>query len=119
MGVKCIECGNERDSPRGDGGLRTRCRICWNAFCRENRKKHLEYNRVYHRKYTPKYNILNRKYLEINNRSNKKAIAELKDSYVKNVLFKNKKSFEVDYELIELQRSLLKLKREIKNERTK
>ena len=113
----CIKCGGKRDISRGDGRLRTRCRICWNEYCGSKRKNHLEYQRDYHREYMPKYNKRHpKKYIEANNKSNKKARVELKDSYVKNILFKSKKSFKVDYELIELQRTLLKLKRQIKNE---
>lgn len=113
----CIQCGNKRNISRGDGRLRTRCRTCWNAYCGSKRKNYLEYQRDYHREYTPIYNKRNpEKYIEANNKSNKKARVELKDSYVKNILFKSKKQVEVDYELIELQRALLKLKREIKNE---
>lgn len=78
-----------------------------------------EYYRKYLKEYMPKYNKDNKKYLEVNNRSNKKAIAELKDSYVKNRLFKGKKSHPVSPELIEAQRTLLKLKRKLKNGSTR
>lgn len=63
--------------------------------------------------------VIEKKYRKINNRSNKIAIAELKDSYVKNRLFKGRKSHPVSTEVMEAQRTLLILKRALKNGSTR
>ena len=75
--MKCITCDNERDIYRGGGYLRTRCRICWNKYCKDNKYKHKAYFAAYLKEYIPEWRKKNKSYLVVNNKCNKKAIKEL------------------------------------------
>lgn len=109
--MKYIECDNERNASRGNGRLRTRCRECWNKYSRIAQKKHKDYFAAYLKKYIPEWRKENKGYLEINNRSNKKAIAELKESYLKNRVMDGKSWNEELREFIEIKKTIIKIHR--------
>ena len=103
----CIDCGGERDLKRSDRGFRSRCRTCWNNYSRAIQKKHQKYYTAYLKIYQKGYRKINKNYLATNNKSNKKAIFQLKDSYIKNRL----KDKNASQELIETKRLIIKIKR--------
>jgi len=116
--MKCIECDNQRNANRGDGRLRTRCKDCWNKYCRINRINHLKYFSDYINNYIADKRLnddFKKHNNTINNKSNKKAISELKDSYIKNRITNGKKWGEDFSELIESKRLLIKIHRHGKN----
>lgn len=112
--MKCIDCDNERNIWRGDRGLRTRCRLCWNKYCNKKRVGHLDYYAKYLNNYTKskrKNDDYRTKNNEINNKSNKKAIKELRDSYIKNRIMDGKSWDNSFQEFIDIKKTILQIKR--------
>lgn len=111
----CIECGNERNIILKDGRLRTRCRLCWNRYSNEIRKKHLNYYAKYIRNYNSNRIKTDAEYREkvyaINNKSNKKAVQELKESYLKNRVMDGAAWNNEFKEFIEIKKSIIQIYR--------
>ena len=109
--MKCIECDNERDLIRSDGYFRTRCRKCWNKYCKNNKINHKEYYANYMKKYIPNWRKTNKSYLKYNNKSNKKAISELKNSYLKNRVMDGEAWNDGMKDFLEIKKAIIKIYR--------
>lgn len=127
--MKCIDCENERDVIRIDRGkerLRTRCRICWNKYSRKCQLNHKDYYSKYIGRWTKEKiksdNKKKRIVYAVNNKSNKKAIKQLSDSYIKNSIMKGRAWDESMRCFIEIKRAIMqinRLKKTIKNDNIK
>ena len=113
--MKCITCDNERDIYRGGGYLRTRCRICWNKYCKDNKYKHKAYFAAYLKEYIPEWRKKNKSYLAVNNKCNKKAIKELRESYLKNIVAGGKAWNENLRDFIDVKKFQIKILRYVRN----
>lgn len=122
MEKKCKICNYKRDSKKGydrkgNPILREFCKKCYNKKMREYKKTTCA--KEYFRKYIKNYMkarlcsdlVFKKKVYAINNKSNKKAISELKNSYIKNRLSNGKKHNPLHEPLIELKKESIKLNR--------